>query len=330
MGEAQQITQMIAQLALQQQEREQAIMLQLQERDQAIMLQLHEVRSNVKVTNCKLTPSSDCESSAEIPYTNLMEVLGLTRVMNVLHFTVVGETTSACLLPIFPKFSWGDLTEASGYPALIDYLRKAGLHPRDVSNGQSLPHGHLFNTDIHSLRPLSGVTSGVLRKSNLEPKLKYNISGTSDIICLDDTQSNISRGECLLCIEVKRVQDMEGDAAVNKALREGVLQLIGLNAGNPYKSPPVIVTNLSGKHYVLFISKQNGEDKVKFDLNVQRFNSLSQALFRAQHLTTRGCITQLFGSAPTPPHSSDGSIGNNDDDEDEADSECKVQVVEVN
>ena len=329
MGEAQQITQMIAQLALQQQEREQAIMLQQQERDQAIMLQLHEVRSNVKVTNCKLTPSSDCESSAEFSYTNLMEVLGLTRVMSVLNCTVVGETTSACPLPIFPKFSWGDLTEASGYPALIDYLGKAGLHPRDVSNGQSLPHGHLFNTDIHSLRPFSGVTSGVLRKTNSEPKLKYNISGTSDIICLDDAQSNISRGECLLCIEVKRVKDMEGDAAVNKALREGVLQLIGLNAGNPYKSPPVIVTNLSGKHYVLFISKRNDEDKVKFDLNVQRFTSWSQALFRAQHLTTRGCLTQLFGSAPTPPHSSDGSVGNNDDDEDEADSECKVQVVEV-
>jgi hypothetical protein len=329
MGEAQQITQMIAQLALQQQEREQAIMLQQQERDQAIMLQLHEVRSNVKVTNCKLTPSSDCESSAEFSYTNLMEVLGLTRVMSVLNCTVVGETTSACPLPIFPKFSWGDLTEASGYPALIDYLGKAGLHPRDVSNGQSLPHGHLFNTDIHSLRPFSGVTSGVLRKTNSEPKLKYNISGTSDIICLDDAQSNISRGECLLCIEVKRVKDMEGDVAVNKALREGVLQLIGLNAGNPYKSPPVIVTNLSGKHYVLFISKRNDEDKVKFDLNVQRFTSWSQALFRAQHLTTRGCLTQLFGSAPTPPHSSDGSVGNNDDDEDEADSECKVQVVEV-
>ena len=314
MGDAQQITQMIAQLAIQQ-----------KESTQAMMLQMHTIANNVKVSTFKLTPSSDCKSSAENTYTNLMEVLELPREMSVLNFTKVGDVVSPCPLPEFPTFSWGEKTEASGYPALIDYLKGAGLHPRNVSNGQCLPYGHLFNTDIYSLRPYSSVTSE-LRKTNSEQKLKYNISGTSDIICLDDAQSNVSRTECLLCIEVKRVSDMSGNAAVNTALREGVLQLIGLNAGNPYKSPPVIVTNLSAKHYVLYFSKRN---ESMFDLKSVRFNSLSQALYHAQHLTTRGGITGQFGSAPTPPGSSDISVGNNDDDEDEADSECKVQVVEL-
>jgi hypothetical protein len=181
-----------------------------------------------------------------------------------------------------------------------------GVNAFDISHGQCLPHGHLFTTGVYTLRKKAGVSSVTLRLTGEEPKLKFNITGTSDIIVLSSKTSNLSRTECRYCIEVKRVQDMTGDALTNKALREGVLQLIGLNVQNVYVSPPVIVTNLNGKHFLLFISKEDkGEHSISFRLNI------------------RPCVMQLFGSPPTPEPSTYGDDGSNDDDE------GKVQFHEV-
>ena len=128
---------------------------------------------------------------------------------------------------------------------------------------------------------------------------KYNISGTSDIACLLKSNSNLSRSECRFCIEIKRVSDMAADSATNKALREGMLQLLGLNVGNSYTSPSVIVTNLNRKHFLLFIC----QDKDQFFLKILRFINFGQAVSFAQNLVSRGGITKKFGSAPTPPPS---------------------------
>ncbi len=117
---------------------------------------------------------------------------------------------------------------------------------------------------------------------------------------------------------------MTGDALTNKALREGVLQLIGLNVQNVYVSPPVIVTNLNGKHFLLFISKEDkGEHSISFRLNIRRYTSFAQVVFHAQLHSDGPCVTQLFGSPPTPVPSTYGDDGSNDDDE------CKVQFHEV-
>jgi len=292
-----------------------------EEQMQAIRMSLLTIGSNVKVTSHNLTPSSDCKSCAEPNYTSLMETIDLDRSMNIL--SGIGECEEDSLLCEFREhsFTWGEKTEDSSYPGLIEYLTEVGMFPHDVSHGQNLPHGHLFSSSVHTLRKNTGVSSQILRSTGAEPKLKFTVSGTSDVAVLKRQDSLLSRTHCDFCVEVKRVIDMAGDANTNKALREGVLQLIGLNAGNPYASPSVIVTNLQRKHYLLFISRGDEPDvELSFHLNIKRYKSFAQVLYHAKTLSERGCVTHEFGSPPTPEQS-------NEERDDDCSMEGKVDVI---
>lgn len=296
---------------------------QLSAQIQGLAMSIHEIKSNVKVTSLNLTPSSDCKSSAESSYTQLMETLKLDRTMSLLNIVERVEDDTTCSLSPF-SFKWDSETESAAYEPILAYLRdKVGANAIEISQGQRLPHGHFFTTGVHTLRKMAGVSSAILRRTGEEPRLKFNIAGTSDITVLRSKRSNLSRTECRYCIEVKRVQDMNGDSLTNKALREGVLQLIGLNVQNVYVSPTVIVTNLSGKHFLLSISKDEEECPISFRLNIRSYSSFAQVVFHAQLHSDAPCVTQLFGSPPTPEPSASGDDGSNDDDE------CKVQIREV-
>lgn len=296
---------------------------QLSAQIQGLAMSINEIKSNVKVTSLNLTPSNDCESSAEISYTQLMETLQLDRTMSLLSIVEIVQDDTTCSLSPF-SFKWDSETEGAAYNPTLEYLRdKVGANAIEISHGQGLPHGHFFTTGVYTLRKMTGVSSAILRRTGEEPRLKFNVAGTSDITVLRSKRSNLSRTECRYCIEVKRVQDMKGDALTNKALREGVLQLIGLNVQNVYVSPAVIVTNLNGKHFLLSISKGEEECHISFRLNIRRYSSFAQVVFHAQLLSDSPCVTQLFGSPPTPEPSASGDYGSNDDDE------CKVQLHEV-
>ena len=72
---------------------------------------------------------------------------------------------------------------------------------------------------------------------------------------------------------------------------------------NVYVSPAIIVTNnLNTKHFLLFISKKDnkGDDSISFRLNIRRYSSFAQVVFHAQLYSDTPCVTQLFGSPPTP------------------------------
>jgi hypothetical protein len=296
---------------------------QLSAQIQGLAMSINEIKSNVKVTSLNLTPSNDCESSAESSYTQLMETLQIARTMNLLSVVDTAEDDARCSLSPF-TFLWNNQMEDTAYNPILEYLNvNVGEHAANISHGQRLPHGHFFTTGVYTLRTKAGVNSATLRQTNDEPKLKFNIAGTSDIAVLCSKTSNLSRTKCRYCIEVKRVQDMSGDALTNKALREGVLQLIGLNVQNVYVSPAVIVTNLNGKHFLLSISKDEEECYISFRLNIRRYSSFAQVVFHAQLHSDEPCVTQLFGSPPTPVPSTYGDDGSNDDDE------CKVQVYEI-
>ena len=85
-----------------------------------------------------LTPSSDCESKAELAYTGLMETLLLTRQMNLLALAeepTKEEQENKCVV-FSENFSyvWGDdVFEDSSYEPLMNYLEKYLLNPRNIS-----------------------------------------------------------------------------------------------------------------------------------------------------------------------------------------------------
>ena len=51
-----------------------------------------------------------------------------------------------------------------------------------------------------------------------------------------------------------------------------------------------------------FISKKDnkGDDSISFRLNIRRYSSFAQVVFHAQLYSDTPCVTQLFGSPPTP------------------------------
>jgi hypothetical protein len=293
---------------------------------QDMAFSLHEIQSNVKVTSHNITPSVDCESSAESKYVLLMETLGLDRRMSLSEKVQVQLDNDACQFSPF-EFKWNNQVESASYESVQLYLQTFVKCSHIIANGQNCPHGHFFTIDVFTLRRHTNVTSDILRETGAEPKLKFSVAGRSDIAVLSYNNSLLSRTECRYCVEIKRVIDMEGVAATNKALREGVLQLIGLNVQNHLTSPSVLVTNLNKKHFVLFISRECHEDdssRLLFSLKIHSFSSFPQALFHANQYADRDCCTHLFGSPPTPVQ----SIYDESEDEDDV-AECKVNVTPV-
>lgn len=106
-------------------------------------------------------------------------------------------------------------------------------------------------------------------------------------------------------IEIKRVQDFTGDG--EECLREAVLELIGGNASNYFHSPPVLLTNLCEKHFVLFITLVgNPAIELKFKLNVHKLPSFGTALaFVEERTKSMKSVTLHLGRRPTPPVSPD-------------------------
>ena len=182
-----------------------------------------------------------------------------------------------------------------------------------VGNGQALPHALLFNVDVYTTRKKIFIRSAERRKSGLEPKLVFNLSGRSDLVALLPGKSNVSRMNIRYVIEVK----ISG-FKINEALNEAYLQLVGLSVNNMNTSPPVILTDLNEEHYVLCL--ELGDPlALKFKLCIHQFPSLVMCIQRCRALASRPCITARFGSPPTRASSMQGkssdAAGDEGDDE---------------
>ncbi len=57
-----------------------------------LAMSINEINASVKVTSVNLTPSNDCQSSAEGSYTQLMESLQLCRTMSLLGMSMWKNT----------------------------------------------------------------------------------------------------------------------------------------------------------------------------------------------------------------------------------------------
>ena len=96
-------------------------------------------------------------------------------------------------------------------------------------------------------------------------------------------------------VEVKTVYGYQ--QSQSGCMRECQLQLIGLNAFNTNCSPPVVLSNLAGKHQVVYL---DADGEWRYVIKVQDCESFEAAIHFADALSNRECISQHF-SRPTTP-----------------------------
>jgi len=239
----------------------------------------------------KLTPSETCKSDAgNSDFVEVMELLGLARTANLTESNFLSDDNYGLRSEIDAfTIKWGSNNESYGYKPTIDWLIARGLNAFDISNGNGLPNGLLFDVNICTLR---GKASNLIQ-------LRYQLMGRTDIVVMPQNRLP-GRMKALFFIEIKRVVDLDTESQLKSALRETFLQLLGVNAYNPYCSPPGILTNFFGKHFVLDFSYDEGDDEYK--LTIKKCKSFSRAVDLAEEVSNRpSCTINLCrGSSPPP------------------------------
>lgn len=180
------------------------------------------------------------------------------------------------------------------YESLITFLRLKERRCKIVfiGNGQGLYNqGRLFDVHIYPMKT-SGVTviSGELRKTPIQPIQVIQLYGRCDIVCLHenaDVESNRANVKYAISVKPEGFDHSE-------ALREGFLQLMGLNADNALHSPPVLVTDLDSTHYVLYLERHH-KNLFKYYLRVAMVPSLALAAQICSVIGVRDCITHTLG-----------------------------------
>jgi hypothetical protein len=199
------------------------------------------------------------------------------------------------------SFKWEDQDEDASYEPLLKHLQERNIHAVRVDLGQGLPDRLLYFEYLWTLKKNTSLRSSDLRKIGEESVFKYTLAGRTDIVVKSDSTLPLGKFNNRYFIEIKRAKDFVEE----EALREAVLQLIGGNASNSFHSPPVLLTNLSKKHYVLFISLVGDPTvELKFRLNVLRMSSFGLALAFVEHRTLKMKSETLhLGRRPTPESS---------------------------
>lgn len=197
----------------------------------------------------------------------------------------------------------GTGVESLSYGPFSEYLTN---NPRFrsvvVANGQNLPFGHLFKEEVYSLRPAMGVSSSDLVRQRQPLMYIRELVGRVDLILVDKTSKDnvFSRNDVEVAAEIKTVESMSTESKLDESLREACLQLIGLCAANSKKSPPVVLSNLNKKNYVLTLSrKENPEVELRYNLHIWKYDNVNSAIRCATMCAMRPCFTHDFGRCPT-------------------------------
>jgi hypothetical protein len=200
------------------------------------------------------------------------------------------------------SFNWQkDDKESESYAPLQQHLLGLGIPTIDVSNGQDLPNGILFQEALHTLKKNTMLSSSDLRKNVTCPYYKFTVQGRTDLVRMWDPMAPLGKSNNMYFIEVKRVCDFDKE----HSLREAAIQLIGGNASNSFHSPPVVLTNLAKEHYVLFITLVGDPTiDLRFKLNISKFTAFGAAIgfVEARTVQMASCTLHL-GRRPTPPSS---------------------------
>lgn len=270
-----------------------------------------------------MTPSEDCKTEKNPKYRALMTALRLPPVNDV---AILAEELEFKFTPMLEFiFNWTNKKESDSYFPFQNYLISTfGFRAVILDAGAGLADRLLFVSDIYSLRPRINDSAATLKweGKGLQPQFRFRIQGRTDIGIF--REGAISCTELLIAFEIKPNKEFSSGGNINRALREGVIQLIGMNADNKYSSPVVIVTSLGNKHFLLYL-ELGPEPQVdfKFFLKVVTSPSLAQLIQYSVRLLDRGCVTGRFASPPTPNDSpAEGSptkTGAVDSDDDNGD-----------
>ena len=141
----------------------------------------------------------------------------------------------------------------------------------------------------------------------------------------------------LFIIEIKPPKKFKSDKDINLGLREGLLQLIGVNASNPYVSPPVVVTDLEKHTFVLYLTLKNENAILAYDLSIKLMDTFDEAIqFIQSTLSDRPSITRYFASSSprtspktSPPKDKKEGSDDEDDDDDEDDMGFDLSKIQL-
>lgn len=169
------------------------------------------------------------------------------------------------------EFNFKNQQEQASYAPLEKFLKDRGIYVRNVANGEGLIDGNLFDQELWTLKKNSLIPSCELSATE-QSICKFIIRGRTDFVRLANPRRGITRINNQYFIEIKKEKIGEPE------LREAFYQLLGGNAGNSYRSPPVFITNLNSSHYVLFITNIGTEGILEYQLNIFRFPSFGCAI----------------------------------------------------
>lgn len=304
----------------------------------SFQLDLKDIKQQTKVAFKSLTPSAACKSENENEFLLLVEGLKLAHTPYL--SSLVEPYTGPELVRYAQRklsFQWTDLSSASKYSAqdeveeidmtgndekvlervsykpFMQYLETLNLPSADVSEGARCHKKHLFDSNVFTLRKGTSFSSASLRITAQEPVLIQCIRGGTDIIivrenCIDSV--TYTKAHVRVAIEIKTVKGMK---SVDSALREAVVQLVGLNTQNVEVSPVVLLTDFVGKHYVLYLTfGSDPTTNLKYHLHITQFKSLESALEFAEDQSLHEPISLHFGRIPTPPVSENGEEEDSD------------------
>jgi hypothetical protein len=244
-------------------------------------------------------PSTDCESVKNSKYRNLMKMLLLPEVNDICALASEIELYSPNSIVNW-TFEWKGNIESESYIPFCDYLMtKWGLDAKVVAEGAGLAERLLYDSYIYTLRRRWGDKTCNLKPGD-EPRFRYCIKGRTDIAVFR-TGGVMTCGDLLWGMEIKPASEFVAPGHMNCALREGIIQLIGMNADNQYSTPSVIVTALTNLHFVLYLELgENSELRLRYFLRVRKTTQLTTAIAFAQELSAREPISSRFASPPTP------------------------------
>lgn len=303
----------------------------------AMKLMTDSLPPNIGVVN----PSEDCKTDKSGKYRALMRALRMNEENNVMSLAASIDQQE-CSVAEF-SFTWKksskkDKDEGESYEPFQTYLKTDfKMNAVILGNGEGLADGNLFVSDIFTLRPKLGDLTSDLKKAALgqEPQFRFRIRGKTDLGIFREG-GVVGCGDLLIAFEIKPKKKFSSTADINRALREGVLQLVGTNADNHYSSPVVIVTALVGDklHYLLYLELGcDPETELRYHLRVRSSASLSQLIHFAQTLCERDCITSRFAAPPTPtgspPHNSPEKGEKEQEDEEEEDEDFDADNVSI-
>lgn len=195
-----------------------------------------------QLIDVKITPTEGKKSKNAQTFMDLIDMFGLGR-KNIVERVEVYESTDSdfikesLLFDFYYNWSNNHLEE-SCYLPFITHFKKLDIQLIDVHSGQDLPGGLVFDVKLYTLKTNASVSSKVLKSSAQNPIHKFDLSGRTDVIRVKRIDRPIGHSNIKYFVECKRNADFSDKKDVEECLKEGVLQLIGINASNTLPFTP--------------------------------------------------------------------------------------------